>query len=78
MTVMAGTAGNIDWVYLNLSGGSDVRVGELISAEAGGLPIYRVIALRDGRAWLRDLEDGADRVTPLSAFHWKALPAARA
>jgi hypothetical protein len=73
---MAGTAGNIDWIYLNLGDATDVRVGELISAEAGGLPIYRVVALRDGRAWLKDLEDGTDRVTALSAFHWKALPSA--
>jgi len=72
---MAGTAGNIDWVYLSLGGG-EARVGGLVSAEAGGLPIYRIIALRGDRAWLKDLQDGADRVTPLSAFHWKALPSA--
>jgi hypothetical protein len=72
---MAVTAGDIDWIYLNLAGPDEVQIGELISAEAGGLPIYRVVALRDGRAWLKDLEDGSDRVTPLSAFHWKALPA---
>ena len=73
---MAGTAGDIDWVYLNLAAPGEVRIGELISAEAGGLPIYRVVALRDGRAWLKDLEDGSDRVTPLGDFHWKALPSA--
>jgi len=73
---MGGRAGDIDWVYLNLASGTDVRVGELISAEAGGLPIYRVISLSNGRAWLKDLNDGSDRVTPLSAFHWKALPVA--
>ena len=73
---MAGTAGNIDWIYLNLSAPDAVRVGELISAEAGGLPIYRVMELRDGRAWLKDLADGSDRVTPLAAFRWKALPSA--
>jgi hypothetical protein len=73
---MAGTAGNIDWVYLNLANLGEVNVGELISADAGGLPIYRVMALRDGRAWLKDLDDGSDRVTPLNAFHWKALPSA--
>jgi hypothetical protein len=74
---MALTAGDIDWIYLNSAGTDEVQVGELVSAEAGGLPIYRVVALRDGRAWLKDLDDGADRVTPLAAFHWKALvPAA--
>ncbi len=70
---MALTAGNIDWVFLNLANPGEVRVGELISADAGGLPIYRVMALRDGRAWLKDLDDDSDRVTPLTAFHWKAL-----
>jgi hypothetical protein len=75
---MAGTAGNIDWVYLNLANLSEVRVGDLVSAEAGGLPIYRIMALREGRAWLRNLADGSDRVTMLSAFHWKALPSPKA
>ena len=73
---MNGPAGQIDWVYLNLANVGDVRVGELISAQAGGLPIYRVMALTHGRAWLKDLATGADRVTPLSDFHWKALPTA--
>ncbi len=73
---MAGMVGNIDWVYLNLGNLAEVNVGELISAEAGGLPIYRVMAIREGRAWVKDLQDGSDRVTPLSAFHWKALPTA--
>jgi hypothetical protein len=75
---MAGTAGNIDWVYLNTVFEGEARVGDRVSAQAGGLPIYRIIALRDGRAWLKDVEDGSDRVTPLSAFPWKALPSPRA
>lgn len=73
---MARAAGEVDWVFLNLGMESAVRVGEMISADAGGLPIYRVMALRDGRAWLRDVDNGADRVTPLRDFHWKALPIA--
>ena len=73
---MGGRAGDIEWVYLNLANETDVRVGELVSAEAGGLPIYRIVSLSNGRAWLKDLQDGSDRVTPLSAFHWKALPVA--
>ena len=69
---MAGMVGNIDWVYLNLANLAEVGVGELISAEAGGLPIYRVMAYTNGRAWLRDVDSGADRVTPIRDFHWKA------
>jgi hypothetical protein len=72
---MAGTAGNIDWVYL-MAFGAEAHAGDLVSSEAGGLPIYRIVTLRDGRVWLKDLEDGSDRVAPLSAFPWKALPSA--
>jgi hypothetical protein len=62
----------IDWQYLDLPTRSSVKVGELVSAEAGGWPIYRVMALADGRAWLREEFEGVDRVAPLTAFHWKA------
>ena len=74
---MAGEAGEIEWVYLDRADEGEVHQGELISAEAGGFPIYRVISLSNGRAWLKDLRDGADRVCPLREFHWKALPANR-
>lgn len=74
---MAGEAGEIEWVYLDRADESEVRQGELISAEAGGFPIYRVISLSNGRAWLKNLRDGTDRVSPLCEFHWKALLANR-
>ncbi len=74
---MAGQAGEIEWVYLDRADETEVRPGELISADAGGFPIYRVIEVSHGRAWLKDLRDGADRVSPLKAFHWKALIAGR-
>ncbi len=69
---MGDRAFDIEWDYL--AGGDDPAIapGELVSAAAGGLPIYRVMSLADGRAWLRDIRDGADRVTPLAAFHWRA------
>lgn len=68
-------AGDIEWTYLDRADEQDVRLGELVSADAGGLPIYRVIRLEHGRAWLRDLRDGSDRISMLSDFHWKAQPA---
>ena len=61
----------VDWVLLDEGGMDGVRIGDLVSAEAGGLPTYRVVALKDGRAWLRDQHTGADRISPLSCFHWK-------
>ena len=70
-------AREIDWQYLDPPSESTVKVGELLSAEAGGLPIYRVMALAGGRAWLREEHDGIDRVASLSAFHWKACEGTR-
>jgi hypothetical protein len=66
---------DIDWQYLDVPSENSIGVGERVSAEAGGLPIYRVMALSDGRAWLREEQGGIDRVAPLSAFHWKACGA---
>jgi hypothetical protein len=69
---MANAARDIDWEYLDPADAAGARTGELVSAEPGGMPIYRVLAFAEGRAHLRDLQDGADCILPLSAFHWKA------
>ena len=59
----------IDWVLVANDG---VRVGDLVSTDAGGMPIYRVIAVDGGQAWLRGERDRAIRKAPLHRFHWKA------
>ncbi len=69
---MADKAREIDWEYLDRASAADVHVGELVSADAGGMPIYKVMELSNGRAWLKDVDDGSDRVTPLIDFHWRA------
>ena len=71
---MTETAKNVEWEYFDRDTLGVISVGALISTEAGGLPIYRVMSLKDGRAWLRDIIDGADRVTPLAGFHWRICP----
>jgi hypothetical protein len=48
-----------------------IEVGDLVSAEAGGLPVYCVIALKDGRLWLREEPSGRNRIAPPEAVHWK-------
>ncbi len=69
---MISQAHRIDWEFFDRGGDDAVGVGDLVSAAAGGLPIYRVMSLAAGRAWLRDIDGGPDRVTPLAEFHWKA------
>lgn len=65
-------ARHIDWEFLDSEAARSVRAGDIVSAAAGGLPIYRILSLEAGRAWLRDIETGAGQVTPLTLFHWKA------
>jgi hypothetical protein len=65
----------LDWVYLDPADANATQAGELVSVEPGGMPIYRVVSLENGRAWLRDLGHGVDRLAALTDFHWKALPA---
>lgn len=66
--------GAVEWVLLADHG---AEAGDVVSAEAGGMPLYRVVAVADGQAWLRDEEHAADRVMPLARLCWKAAPARR-
>lgn len=63
--------GAVEWVFLTKD---TVSVGDLVSADAGGMPIYRVvaIAIAEGRAWVQDEHDPAVHVMPLERFLWKA------
>ena len=65
-------ARHIDWEFLDGQTARSVRAGDIVSADAGGLPIFRVMSLEAGRAWLREIDTGADRVGPLTGFHWRA------
>ena len=66
----------VDWLFVAGEAASLVQVGDLVSAEAGGLPSYRVLKLEDGRAWLRDEDHNADLISPIGRFRWKAAPSA--
>jgi len=61
----------IDWMLLK---GLGVEVGDLVSADAGGMPTYRVVALDGDVARLRDEEHSCEEISPLSRFCWKARP----
>ncbi|MBS0332541.1 MAG: hypothetical protein JSS35_07225 [Proteobacteria bacterium] len=65
----------VDWTPLDLSAPEPVKAGDLVSAEAGGLPIYRVMALEEGRAWVAASPGAPARAVPLDAFRWRATEA---
>src|SRR4051812_26149423 len=60
---------SVVWTYLAEGA---VRIGDIVSADAGGMPIYRVVGVTDGRATLRDLERSTVQTLPLARLHWKA------
>ena len=63
----------VNWIPVDHDAPDGIQVGDLVSAEAGGLPVYRVLAVTNGRAWLRDGERQSDSISSLSRLHWKAF-----
>ena len=70
------TRAAFEWVLLDHAARDPVTVGDLVCADAGGMPAFRVIALDDSRVWLRDDNHPFDWVLPLTGFQWKARRAA--
>jgi hypothetical protein len=62
----------VDWELLDETARRDVRIGDLVSVEAGGAPTWRVLRLTEDRAWLRDEARQMDCISAISQFHWKA------
>ena len=62
----------VDWAPLDHGAPSPVSVGDRVSAEAGGMPIYRVIAVEPGRAWVAVEPRAAARDMPLDLFRWRS------
>ena len=64
---------NIEWAPLDAAAREPVRVGDLVSADAGGMPIYRVMACEPGRAWVAAAEGAPARAMPLDGFRWRGV-----
>ena len=62
----------LNWVFVDPGAPDAIRVGDLVSADAGSMPVYRVLAAENGQARLRDERRQSDCTSPLSRFHWKA------
>lgn len=66
----------LNWVLLDHAAQAPVQIGDAVSAEAGGMPIYRVVGLSDGKALLDDERGGSQVLAPLDTFRWRAARAA--
>jgi hypothetical protein len=60
----------VDWALLDHTASEPVKVGDMVSAEPGGMPIYRVLAFAQGLARLEG-ERANTREAPLDGFRWR-------
>ena len=65
----------VDWVLLDHTADEPVRVGDLVSADAGGMPIYWVEAVVEGGALLGDEARRTTQAMSLDKFRWKGARA---
>jgi hypothetical protein len=61
----------IRWELLDHSAERPVSVGDVVSMEAGGMPIFRVVGLAGTKAWLDDELGRVRRLTALDTFRWR-------
>ena len=66
----------IRWELLDHAAEQPVRVGDVVSAEAGGMPIFHVVGLAGTKAWLDDELGRVRRLTSLEGFRWRGALAA--
>ena len=65
-------ASSVDWVLL---AGREPAAGDVVSAEPGGMPLYRVVSVADGEALLQDERHHTTQKMPLARFQWKLAQA---
>jgi hypothetical protein len=61
----------VDWALLDHTASEPVKVGDMVSAEPGGMPIYRVLAFAQGLARLESERAAATREMSLDGFRWR-------
>lgn len=62
----------IDWVLLDHAADHPVDVGDMVSADAGGMPIYRVLALAGREVQLANERNAVVGAIPLDRFRWRS------
>ena len=65
---------SVDWALLDHTAAEPVTVGDLVSVDAGGMPIYRVVQLAGALVRVAG-EHGGERDLPLDLFRWRGAMA---
>ena len=54
--------------YHELGDADEISPGDLVEKAGNSLPHFRVIAVNDDRAWIRDVKHGTDHLVPASEY----------
>lgn len=65
-------ASAIHWELLDHRAAKPVEIGDAVSIEAGGMPIWRVVGFAGSKAWLDDERGTTRLLTSLDEFRWRA------
>ena len=65
------TSHAIDWMLLDHAADQPVDVGDVVSTDAGGMPIYRVVGLAGRQVQLANERDAVIGALPLERFRWR-------
>lgn len=65
-------ASSVRWIHL---AEGEIAAGDVVSAEPGGMPIYRVVSVGAGEALLQDERRTAPQKLPLACLQWKVAQA---
>jgi hypothetical protein len=67
-------SGYLDAFSIRLERGyqEEIRTGDLVRTGPNPFPRFEVVAVSGEKAWVRDLQDGADHLAPVA--HLRKLP----
>ena len=62
---------SVEWALLDHAAQEPVAVGDLVSVDAGGMPIYQVVKLEGPIVWVGGQRGESAQRMPLELFRWK-------
>lgn len=66
---------SVEWMLLDVTDSQPVAVGDLVSVEAGGMPVWRVTQVQGDRLQIVPADGGcaALREAELRQFRWRGV-----
>lgn len=67
---------SVEWALLDVTADAPVSVGDLVSVDAGGMPVWRVMGVAGATVQVVPADGaGGQRLAALGDFRWRGVPA---